>query len=299
MSFKSCIFFGELVSFRKNNSGEQILFIEEKTGPREKRKWDALPKNFEINLSKLQGQPLGHAVNFIQNISKPVVGKMVAFSVNINFYDNGRISGFDIKKLLSLDVESDVNKLLDNVGETKKAVSTEIPIIEYLGYKGYYINETKVIIKEIEYEMAFIKINNNRLFSSKYISVDNLKKPSSYSYGDFGETIISIKKDYKTYLTIKNISLIFDKFYRPIRGLGFNFEYKYGEAVQYYLSKEGNIIHSLKIDKVKSIEDTSSDHSSCNETIVFRLGDRLTGEMIDFLKEPVKGHYKPSVLFEE
>ena len=299
MSSKSCIFFGELVSFHNNDAGEQIFLVEEKSGTREKRKWSALPKNFEINLSKFQNQSFGLANNFTQSIYKPLIGKLVAFSVDINFYDNGRISGFDIKKLLSLDIETDINKLLDDIAKTKKAISTEIPIFEYLGYIGHYINGTQVKINDIEYEMAFIEKNYNWSYVSKYISADSLKKPSFYSCGNFGETLISIKEDYKTHLTISNISLIFDKFYRPIRGLGFNFEYSYGEAVQYHISREGDIVHSLHIDKVKYTEDTSSDRSSCKETTVLRLGDRLTGEMIDFLKEPVKGHYKPVVLFKK
>ena len=280
MSSEICTLLGELVSFWDNDSGQKIILVEEKLGTIALRKWDALPNKFEINLGEAGDELL--------------IGKMVAFSISVDFYKEERISGFKIHKLLSLDIEYDVKNLLGSILESNKAESTALPMSQYLTYVGCESNDKYFIFNSIEYEMTFIEES----FSHR-ISPDALKEPSVYNgHGSEGDTLINVKKDSARYLSIGNISLIFDKFYRPIRGLGFNFEYSYGEAVIYSISKKGDIIHTLKIDKVKYTADTSRDRSSNTETIVIRLGDQLSDEMIKFLQEPVKGHYKPRVLFD-
>ena len=276
MSSEICTLLGELVSFWENDSGQKIILVEEKLGTIALRKWDALPNKFEINLGEAGDEPL--------------IGKMVAFSISVDFYKEERISGFKIHKLLSLDIEYDVKNLLGSILESNKAESTALPMSQYLTYVGCELNDRYIIFNSIEYEMTFIEES----FSHR-ISPDALKEPSVYNgHGSEGDTLINVKKDSARYLSIGNISLIFDKFYRPIR----DFYYSCGDAVIYSISRKGDIIHTLNIETVKYTADTSRDRSSTTETIVIRLGDQLSDEMIKFLQDPVKGHYKPRVLFD-
>ena len=296
--------FGQIISTWTNCTEEQIILVEDISGFTSQNKWMSLPNKFEINLSTVNSNLYYLFFDEDENeIPKQIaieIGKIAAFFIKIIRYDSRRISGFKIEKVLSLDLESDINELIENINKTQIAASTELPAFQYLKHAGHKINNNKIKINDIEYEIVFIKRKGDVLLNSNRINPDDLKRPSyciSHIIGEVGDTVISIRKKSSDYLSIDNISLIFDKFYRPVRGLGFNFEYTYGEAVGYFISKNGSIVHQLSVDKVKSTEDTSDDKCYTKETEVIRLGDQLPDEMVDFLNHPVKGHCQPKVLF--
>lgn len=306
MSSKICVLFGQIISSWKNNDGDRVILVEDQSGITVKRKWNSLPKKYEIILPR-EG---AWGYNFAEYNKPSFKGlrddltwenknltQIVVFTICVRFFSNGKTSGFNIEKLISIDLECDLTHFLNNIFETRRAASTDLPLLyKYLNNIG----STRFKFNDVEYEMVFIEDKKHLALGHVGILTDKLKKPRfPSSWGEPGKTLVNVYKDNKNYLSIHNISLIFDKFYRPVRGLGFNYEYTYGEAVTYEISENGDIDHCFSIDKVKDTPDTSSDRSSLTKTTVLRLGDRLSNEMIGFLKEPVKGHYKPIVLFKD
>lgn len=300
--------FGTVESTWVNGKGDKIILINEKSGAIKKNKLDALPKKFEINITDvfeskryLYGncQP---SFQFYDEDSpwgrKSITESIIAFTICVRFNSNNKVSGFSIKRLESLDLDGDISCFLSEIYETERANTTSLPIYQYMKYIGSNMNRRFFVFNNFKYEMAFI---SNIIFYDQRglpISPDSLNPPEiENDYGLSGRTLVNLYKDDDRYLSIINISLIFDKFYRPVRGLGFNFEYRYGESVRYHISDRGDIVHEYRVDKVSDRADTSRDRSSSTKTIVIRLGDQLTDEMLTFLKEPVKGHYTPLVLF--
>ena len=125
---ETCMLFGELITFWENDYGERIILVEEKSGTLARRKWHALPKKFEIKLG--EGE-LSEGI--------PVIGKMVAFRIDIDFYKNKQISGFEINALLSLDIESWLKIILNSIQLTSQAKSTNLPIMQKMLYIFYWL----------------------------------------------------------------------------------------------------------------------------------------------------------------
>jgi hypothetical protein len=306
MLSENVILFGVIISSWKNKENEWVLLIEDKSKAIDEKKWSALPKKYEVTVHHCTLPPgswkfrptfrnpsLPDSFTDESNTPAweniPLSSALVAFSIQVNFHKNKKISGFRVCSLISLNIAQDVELFLKKIYETNRASSTDLPLSQYLNYIGRFDrSETNIVFNDIKYEVLLLGDSLEPL----------LKKNvwSSYSR-ELSLTLVSLQKDNVNCLNIYNFRSIYDKFYRPVYGLGFNGEYRYGEAVHYQVTCIGDIVHVLSIDKVKNTEDSSSDRTSSTKTTVLRLGDRLSDEMIDFLKEPVKGHYTPTVLF--
>lgn len=299
------LLFGELILINKNKFGETVLLVEEKSGVI-RTNWHQLPNKFEINIikSELKFKVDHHESKIEKTISdlNKSPKKIIAFKINVFLNIKSRhraartVDGFEVAEILSIDLENDVAELLRDIFEKSRAKSTDLPILEYLRYKSGHTSSNRISFNGIEYWMCFIEDEYLNLGNMGLSRIDNTSNNYLYGSGASGKTLIEVCKKSNDVLSIYNLSLIFDKFYRPVRGLGWRGEYSYGERVGYYISHNGDIVHFASTDKAGT-SSRQSDVSHYKETIVIRLGDRLTDEMIEFLKNPVSGHYKPLVLF--
>lgn len=226
-------------------------------------------------------------------------GRLISFVIEIKYGRNDVVLGFDFVDLVSIDLDADVIDCLVEVKNSRKATSTYLPIAAYLKAKDVsVVDHGRFKFRGSEYEMAQV----SSFLLRQPICPDELKSRSPQcDYYHAGNTIINlVQEDHEVRLNLFNISLIFDKFYRPVRGLRFNFEYEYGKSVRYFISSNGEIVHlSERECIVESAYSSRSDLQSSESTTVIRLGDKLPIEMVEFLKEPVKGHYLPKKLYTE
>lgn len=232
---------------------------------------------------------------------------IVAFSITVGYYSRGLISGFQVDDVLSVDLWEDIKFETSKVLLSGRAASTTLPIFNYLRmvtenhYKcgvnsplsAEHINEVEKLKSSFSFQFCIDGVH-------PYAALKNVK-PCSYEFYK-GATIIEVatSQEYRNkILTTKNLKFIFDKFYYNISEYGRLKEYSYGERIYYYIDDNGDIVHRFSENKLPARDSDTSSKNSVKETVILRLGDKLTDEMIAYLEEPVKGHYKPTILFDE
>jgi len=240
-------------------------------------------------------------LNKCGNSVSDLVGRVVSLDVKIRLDHSRRVPlcGFRFFGITSLDLAQDVDEFLNKIGTQNHACSSKLPVVAFLSHLNYSIEDlnggvNRFRYQDLDYEIA----TPERVFStpvSSYIIQQNFCfdrcSPS-------GSLVSLVRENHSETLNLHNIYLIFDKFYRPVRGLGHNWEYKYGQMICYFISKDGNIVHHYHEDKVNSRwSDNSPINNKRGNTKVLRLGDALTQEMIDFLSDPIAGHRKANILF--
>ncbi|GFD66771.1 hypothetical protein [Alteromonas sp. KUL106] len=234
-----------------------------------------------------------------------LVGKYIAIDITAKFdcsvdeegFTKFLLTDFDVTRFCSFDLEARIYMAFDNATQTHTPVNLNLPVLGFLAHKNdESIKADRGVAKWTHNDKIYDLILFGSCESPHLSFTEGPASSDYYVNTPYCHTLVWRNEGKSDALTPYNVRHIFKRFYAHVRGFGFNGEYKYGEAIYYSINKSGAIIHHFKEDKVSNSA-YGTDHSSKKSTTVIRLGDGLTKEMKEYMAEPVKGHYKPRVLY--